>query len=48
MMGEVARLRDSRLSMAELGKLRREVAEVLETAEAAWIAAGEALDTFMN
>jgi len=35
------------LSMAELGKRRREVAEALAAAEAKWIAAGEALEAFM-
>jgi len=34
------------LGMAELGRLRREAAETLEAAEAAWIAAGEALEAF--
>jgi ATP-binding cassette subfamily F protein 3 len=36
------------LTMAELGRKRREVADQLEAAEAAWIAAGEALERFMS
>jgi ATP-binding cassette, subfamily F, member 3 len=36
------------LTMAELGRKRREAADQLEAAEARWTEAGEALETFMN